>query len=258
MTTEIPMARRDQIALRLTQGESVVSNDLAEEFGVSEDAIRRDLRALAAQGACRRVYGGALPITPATRPMSARAAEDMSRKQALARAAAVQVQRGEFLFLDSGSTNLALVGFLPEDLDITVATNSVDIAAALLQRADLRLFLVGGLVDLAVGGCVDASAVQSLSGMNIDRCFLGSCATSPESGVCTYDHADALFKRALLAASRHCVALVTNEKFDTRAPHRVAAIKDLDMLVVEHDAPPKAVQAMKRAGTSVLRAEQAI
>ena len=67
MTDELPLARRDLIAARLAEGQSVASVQLAAEFGVSEDAIRRDLRALAADGLCRRVYGGALPL--ATRPL---------------------------------------------------------------------------------------------------------------------------------------------------------------------------------------------
>lgn len=82
MNEDLPLARRDEIADRLAQGQSVVAAVLAVEFNVSEDAIRRDLRALAAQGRCRRVYGGALPITPASAPMAARMDEARAQKAA--------------------------------------------------------------------------------------------------------------------------------------------------------------------------------
>ena len=68
MTSELPLARRDLIADRLANGLAVVATELAGEFAVSEDAIRRDLRALAAEGRCRRVYGGALPLPLLKRP----------------------------------------------------------------------------------------------------------------------------------------------------------------------------------------------
>ena len=178
MNTEIPVARRDLIAGRLAQGHAVVAASLAAEFQVSEDAIRRDLRALAAQGRCRRVYGGALPLLPGATPMAARMDENRARKQALAQAAVETIVAGEFLFLDNGSTNLALAACLPEDQGLSVATNSVDIAAALLHRDDLRLVMVGGAVDPIVGGCIDATAVLAIGHMNIDRCFLGACAVS--------------------------------------------------------------------------------
>ena len=244
MTLEFPFARRDVILERLAQGQSVVAAALALEFEVSEDAIRRDLRALAAEGRCRRVYGGALPLSKATAPMAARMEEARDRKDALARKAASLVKPGQFVFLDSGSTNLALVACLPEDYELTIATNSIDIAAAALRRSDVRLIMVGGAVNFSVGGCIDAPATLSLMQMNIDLGLLGACAVSSATGVSAYELSDATFKRALLAASRKCVVLATRDEFAARAPHRVAELKEIDIFVVEHDAASDGLDKM--------------
>jgi DeoR/GlpR family transcriptional regulator of sugar metabolism len=256
MNDDIPLSRRDEIANRLTQGQPVVTAALAAEFNISEDAIRRDLRALAADGRCRRVYGGALPITPACAPMASRIDTALAQKSALAHAAVPLIQRGELLFLDSGSTNFALVDLLPEEADITVATNSVDIAAAVLRRPDIHLVMIGGSVNPAVGGCVDASAAQNVVQMNIDRCFIGSCAISPKSGISAFDFADATFKRAVLASSEHSVVLALTEKFNTRAPYKVAAINEIECVVVEHDLPRVQRAALSKAGASVVPAQE--
>ncbi len=254
MDTVIPLARRDVIASRIAQGQSAVAKDLADEFGVSEDAIRRDLRALAAEGLCRRVYGGALPISPSTAPMAARIDEARERKAALALAAATTIRHGEFLFLDSGSTNLALARKLPEDFDLTIATNSIDIAGAVAIRPDLRLVLVGGHVDPLVGGCVDTDAIQFVSRMNIDRCFVGACAVSPDGGVSAFHSADASFKRALVAASRENLVLVTTDKLSERAPYRVANVEQIGCYVVEHAAGAAELKKLARAGATLLKA----
>ena len=254
-TDNIPLARRDAIAERLERGEAVVATSLAVEFSVSEDAIRRDLRALAATGRCRRVYGGALPLLTESRPMAARVDEDRDRKEALARRAAATVVAGEFIFLDASSTNLVLVECLPEDHAGTVATNSIDIAAAVLRRGDLSLLMVGGSVDTEVGGCIDVAAVDSVSTMNIDRCFVGACSVSAKSGLSTFHHGDALFKRTLLSVSQVCIAMVMNEKFHSRSPHRVAAVKDIDQFVVERDAPLNVLDALRSAGANIVRAD---
>jgi DeoR/GlpR family transcriptional regulator of sugar metabolism len=254
MNDNIPLARRDEIAHRLARGQAVVAATLAVEFNISEDAIRRDLRALAAEGLCRRVYGGALPITPATAPMTARMVEARERKMALARAAVRLIEPRELLFLDSGSTNLALVEVLPEESELSVATNSIDIAAAVLHRGDLQLIMIGGAVDAAVGGCVDAGAVQSVEQMNIDRCFLGSCAISPKGGISAFNLADATFKRAVLAASAHSAVLATTDKFSARASHRVAAMAAIECVVVEHDLPRAERASLSKAGPKVLAA----
>jgi DeoR/GlpR family transcriptional regulator of sugar metabolism len=248
------MARRDVIAERLAQGQSVVAAALAVEFGVSEDAVRRDLRALAAEGRCRRVYGGALPITSGWLPMAARIGEGRERKQALARTAAATIKPGEFIFLDSGSTNLALTEFLPEDAELTVATNSIDIASAVLQRQDLRLVMIGGAVNIMVGGCVDADAILAITRMNIDRLFLGACAVTT-SGISAFDMSDASFKRTLLSVSTESFVLVTTDKLDQRAPHRIAAISDITCFVVECDAPAARLAHLVKAGANILKTD---
>lgn len=255
MTAELPLGRREVIVQRLAQGQAVVAAALAAEFQVSEDAIRRDLRALAAEGRCRRVYGGALPPLPGAQPMAVRMDERRERKAALARAALATIEPGEFLFLDSSSTNLALAQCLPEAYALTVATNSVDIAAALLRRQDVHLIMVGGAVDPLVGGCIDASAVLAVGQMNIQRCFLGTCGVLVDAGICTVDAADAAFKRALRAASQRCVAMATNDKLGLLLPHRVTPVREIDHFVVEHDADFAFLKALAKQGTQVLKAQ---
>ena len=230
---------------------------LAVEYEVSEDAIRRDLRALAAQGLCRRVYGGALPIFPGAVPMSARTVIGQEEKRLLACAAAKTVQAGEFLFLDSGSTNLALVEFLPEDADLTVATNSVDIAAAILRRPDVQLIVIGGMADPVVGGCVDAVAVQALVRMRFDRAFIGACSIS-DDGVGAEHFEDASFKRVVLSSSARSLILVTNDKIGKPAAHLVASAEQVDIVVIEASATPLQRAALDAAGCrTILVAGQA-
>lgn len=253
MKAELPLTRRDIIASRLDAGQPVVAASVAAEFEVSEDAVRRDLRALAAEGRCRRVYGGALPVTPATLGMAARIDKGRDRKRRLARVGVGTIRPGELVFLDCGSTNLAMVDLLPEDPDVTVATNSVDIAAAVLRRQDVRLIVVGGMADPLIGGCVDAAAVQCVMRMRIDRAFVGACSVSAEHGIGTFHFADATFKRSVVAASRSTVVLATAETFEVLVPHHVAALDRIDVLVLEHDTDPARVSSCTLGGCRSVR-----
>ncbi|MBO9685355.1 MAG: DeoR/GlpR transcriptional regulator [Mitsuaria chitosanitabida] len=255
-TIDLPQARRQLIAERLAAGHAVIAADLAAEFGLSEDAIRRDLRALAAEGLCRRVYGGAVPVTAGDPPLAARLREAPDRKSALARAGAATVRPGELVFIDTGSTNLALVDFLPEDAGLTVATNGVDVAAAVLHRQDLRLIVIGGEVDPHLGGCVDAAAVESLRDLRIDRCFVGACALSTQ-GLMTPQFNEATFKRTVIRNSRHRVALITSDKVAAQAPHRIAELSALQTVVLEQGADAGVIDALREAGVAVIQVEAA-
>ncbi|MEN2785313.1 DeoR/GlpR family DNA-binding transcription regulator [Sphingomonas qilianensis] len=255
MPNDIPSNRREMILARLSAGHAVRSGALAEEFGLSEDAIRRDLRGLAAEGLCRRVYGGALPVVEGATPMAERVGEDVHRKQALAAAAAQFIESGSFVFLDNGSSTLALVETLPPDLNFTIGTSSITIAAGLQHRDDIDLLMVGGVIDRMVGGAVDGTAIEAILRLNIDLCVLGACALSVEGGVSAFDMADANFKRALVARSRKTIVLATNDKLGQQAPHRILGVDAVTHIVIEHDADVGMVRDLTEAGATIAHAD---
>jgi DeoR/GlpR family transcriptional regulator of sugar metabolism len=247
----LPFDRRQQIARRLLRGETVSATALAIEFQVSEDAIRRDLRALAAEGVCKRVYGGALPLSPASSSIHVRSGEDLGRKHALACAAAELVRAGQTLFLDTGSTNHRLAMELPEDAELTVVTNSVPVAAALMDCPGIALVVIGGRVDPTIGGCVGARSIAEMQRFRIDLCFVGICAISIEHGIAGFDMADVDFKRRLIEVSAETAMMLTSVKLETAAPYRIGRVTDVDHLIVEHDAPASIVAALRETGTAV-------
>ena len=250
-STSLPLGRRRQIADRLVRGEAVIATSLATEFQVSEDAIRRDLRALASDGVCRRVYGGALPTSPASSSIDVRSGEEIERKRALARTALRLIREGQTLFLDTGSTNLQFAARLPSDLALTVVTNSVPVAATLMGRPGVALVLIGGSVNAAVGGCVDARSIAELRRFRIDLCFLGACAMSVEHGIAGFDMADVDFKRSLLEVSANAALMLTNTKVGTSAPFHIGPVTDVAHFVFEHDAPVEVLAALRRLGTDI-------
>jgi DeoR/GlpR family transcriptional regulator of sugar metabolism len=251
----LPLGRQQRIVDRLGRGETVVAARLAAEFGVSEDAIRRDLRTLAAEGVCRRVYGGALPLSKASSSLAVRSGEDVDRKRALARAAVALLREGQTLFLDTGSTNLQLATELPDDRALTVVTNSIPVAAALMGRSGISLVVIGGSVNAAIGGCIGIRAVQELQRFQIDLCFLGACAISVEHGIAGFDITDTDFKRSALELSAATALMVTNAKLETAAPYRIGHIAELEHLILEHDAPAAIVDALQGSGALIHRGD---
>ena len=241
----IPENRRQVIAQRIADGQAVLSGALALEFHVSDDAIRRDLRALAAEGKCERVYGGALPISRAHTPVAQRNQQDLNRKVALCHAGAQHIKPGQTVFLDAGSTVAQITPFLPQDAGLIVVTNAVAVAAAVAHRTDITLHLIGGKVSPHVGGSVDGLAQASLTHFHFDLCFLGTCALHPDVGFAAFDPDDAAFKRQLLERSRATILMVTTEKIGTTAPYVIGAMSRADYLLVEHDVAPKDLAALQ-------------
>jgi DeoR/GlpR family transcriptional regulator of sugar metabolism len=252
----LPDERQQIILDRLAQRGRVLAGDLAREFRTSEDTIRRDLREMAAAGKCRRVYGGALPLSPASGSLAMRQAEAPERKAALGRAAAALVRPGQVVFFDAGSTNAAIARALPAGLGVVIATNAPDIAADLVGRPGVELIVIGGRVDPRSGAALGARAMRDAREIRVDLAFLGACAIDAEAGVAAFDAEEAEFKRLIAERAKAVAAAVTTDKLGTAAPFAVAPTSRLTHLVVEADAPESALAPLRRAGVSVHRAER--
>ena len=81
--------RHEQILRRLAITRQVLVKDLAREFEVTEDCIRKDLTALEKQGQLRRIHGGAVSVRSNFHIMKARdrVIENVEEKTAMARKA---------------------------------------------------------------------------------------------------------------------------------------------------------------------------
>ncbi|GAB3051798.1 DeoR family transcriptional regulator [Stenotrophomonas tumulicola] len=250
----LPGERQQEILRLLREQGRVLAAPLALHFNVSEDSIRRDLRELAQRGLCRRVHGGALPLTPAFPPLAERQRQDPSRKQALASLAAGLLRHGDVVALDAGSTNSAIAAALPIDLQLRVVTNAPDIALALMGRHDIEVTLVGGRLEPRSGAVLGLQAMEYLDTVHVDVCFAGTCAIDSQGDAWAIDGEEAAFKRALLRRADRFVAVATNEKLGAVAAHRIARHVQVDTLLVEADAPAALVHALRQRGLDVLLA----
>src|ERR1700753_1818885 len=95
--------RLDYLLARLRDNGTLVTKELAPALGLSEDSIRRDLRELAAAGLCQKVYGGAVPASPALGDYGARQSIEPDSKRAVAARAVPLIQPGSVAILGGGT-----------------------------------------------------------------------------------------------------------------------------------------------------------
>lgn len=231
----------------------VLAGDLAARFGVSEDTARRDLRELAKLGACVRVYGGAMAPAPNPGSVTVRRRLFVDAKERLAAEAVELLSPGDTLFIDAGTTNLAIASAIPRGLRLTVATNSIAIAAALADHADIALIVLGGMFDAEGGGCVGGETLRAVGQIHADLFFIGACGVDALAGVTAFDCAEAEIKRAMAANSSALAIAATTDKLGTAAPFHVARATSIRHLIVEADAPENGLEPFVTQGTNVHR-----
>ncbi len=228
--------RLDRIRELLSANGRVVANSLAAQFNVSEDTIRRDLRELAKLGVCRRVYGGALLPAPDLGPLTTRSTTGQNRKAHLARAAVDLIKDGQTVFIDAGSTNLAIASALPRDKKLTVVTNAPAIATTLSDHANCTVIVLGGVYDRAKGACLGAPTIRATSQIFADMFILGACGVDATAGVTALDAGEAGIKRMMFEQSSLLLIAATSDKLGTVAPFKIADASRIDHLIIEDDA----------------------
>lgn len=245
--------RRDHLLARLAADGKVVAKDVAAELGLSEDSIRRDLRDLAAAGLCQRVYGGALPVSPALADYATRTSVSVDSKARVAARAAELVTPGSTVVLDGGTTTLALARALPPGLACTVVTHSPTVAAALVDHPSAEVFVLGGRLFKHSAVTCGAAAVEAAQAVSADLFFLGVTGVHPVEGLTTGDPEEAAMKRALADRAADTYVLASVEKVGAASPFQVVPLERVAGVIT--DAPPsETLQQLRSRGVSVLSA----
>ncbi|AOP45379.1 DeoR/GlpR family DNA-binding transcription regulator [Streptomyces lydicus] len=255
---------RQQEILRLArEGGRVDVLSLAEEFQVTAETVRRDLKALDRAGLVRRVHGGAIPagrldFEPDLAERDAVAADE---KQRIARAALAELPGGDnnggthgSVILDAGTTAARLAAEIPLEAELTVVTHGLPVAARLADHPGLTLHLVGGRIRHRTRAAVDDWALRAYREINADVLFLATNGFSADGGLTTPDLAEAAVKRALIRAARRVVLLADSAKFGQQHFARFGELSDVDLLITDTGLSPDDALAIERAGTEVVRA----
>lgn len=244
--------RKDLILARLARDGRVVAKAVAEELGLSEDTIRRDLRELAAGGLLTRVHGGALPAAPALGSLARRATLSPHGKRAIGRAAAALLKPGQVAFLDGGTTALEVVRYLAPDLVATVVTHSPAVAVALADKPSITVQLIGGRLYRHSMVAVGAGAAEQIGAVRADLYFMGVAGIHAELGLTTGDAEEAAIKRLMVRQAAETVVLASAEKLGAVSPFTVVSLAEVETLLVEPDASDTLTAPLVGRGPSLI------
>jgi len=243
-------AQRRQAILRAVRSGTAHVTALADEFGVSEMTVRRDLQALASDGKLERVHGGAVDVE-SERPFSEIVVERLEAKDRIGRAAAALVEDGQTVMIDIGTTTLQVARHL-RGRSLTVVTTNLAVYEELLPEPDIELVLPGGAVRRNYLSLVGMLAEDALRRLRADIAFLGTSGIDADLAVWDTTMVEVPIKRAMIAASKRTVLLADAEKFGMDAMVRVCQASELDAIVTDERVPTERREALDEAGVEVI------
>lgn len=212
-------------------------NELAEQLGVSEMTVRRDLDVLDDAGLVVKVHGGATARYEhsADEPgFEAKLRRNTPEKAAIASSAAMLAEAGAAIGITAGTTTVRLAAELVSVPRLTVVTNSIPVADVfhLNPRPDRTMILVGG-ERTPSDALVGPVAVSSLRSFHLDAVFMGVHGVHERSGFTTPNLLEADTNKAFVESTDQLVVLADHTKWGLTGLATIARLDQAAVLVTD-------------------------
>ncbi|QEM10204.1 DeoR/GlpR family DNA-binding transcription regulator [Mucilaginibacter rubeus] len=241
--------RKQKIIEQLNQTGEVDIKQLATELDISEITIRRDLNQLAADGLLYRTHGGATKVNPLERPHSFvnKSAQNAGVKDAICRLAAAQINDGDIIFMDCGSTVFRLCQFI-KNKKIKVITNSLPVIYE-LQDCAVSVNIIGGELDKERQAVHGTTAIEHINKYRATKAFLGIDGIS-EAGLFANSEHEASITSAFAANSAYTYILCDATKIGKETYLNFAGLNLISAIITNGDED--SLLFLKRNGVTVL------
>lgn len=245
--------QRKQLILQTIETKGTADiGELADILQTSEMTVRRDLAQLAASGLLYRTRGGAMKVSLATdkHRFANKTAVNADQKDYICQLAAQEIQEGDVIFMDCGSTVFRLCPFIRHKR-ITIITNSLPVVAELMD-AEVAVNLIGGEVDKerqAVHGLI---AEEHMARYRANRAFIGVDGISLQYGLSAGSEREAGTAVAMARQSEKVYLLCDSSKLETDKYLYFAPLSLFDVLITDNKANPELITTYQQAGITVI------
>ena len=249
----IPAERREKI-VSIVENQGVVSlAELANSMKVSMITIRRDLKTLAAEQKVQLVFGGVRSNkrmnSEPNRVFFAKRA--IPQKRAIATQAYKMIPEGSCIYLDAGTTTLALAECLNERADLTVVTNDFVVSDYLIKNSKCKLIHTGGTVSKESFSCNGSFSALALKNYSIDLAFVSSPAWCLQ-GIKTSAEEKVAIKQALLTCAKRRVLLCDSDKFGNDATYLALPLSAFDTIITDNGLKKEAREGILKINLTLL------
>ena len=243
--------RQEFILHQINLHNKVLSTDLSQKLKISDDTIRRDLNELAEVGKLLKVHGGALSKS-FRNSFQHKEIYSIDNKKIIAQKAAALIQDGMFVLTTGGTTIIELARCLPENLQATFITGSLQAAYEYVQHPNIEVIFIGDRISRNAQITVGGEAIAKIRQFNADLCFLGINAIDAKHGLTDNDWEVTQVKQAMIQSSAKVYALAISEKMNTVQKIQVCELSCINTLITELSPDDALFEDYKRMQIEVI------
>lgn len=238
-TTTVPVDSREHRILERVQSGGVVDiGELARQFGVTPQTVRRAVNRLSERGLLRRVHGGVtLPPGSINLPYETRQIHCLHGKQRIAQAVALHIADGASVSIGLGTTPQQVALALRARRGLRVVTNSLRVVMALAHCDGVELVVAGGHLRPADLDVVGEAAARCFAGFKTDHAIFGVGGIDEDGTLLDFDPAEVVAREAMRQNCRQSILVADSSKFGRAAMARGGRLEAVDHLFIDHRPP---------------------
>jgi DeoR family fructose operon transcriptional repressor len=210
---------------------------LCDRFKVSSATIRNDLKNLENAKLLIRTHGGAMVNTKTGLELNShqKQVQNLEAKRRIAERAIDLIEDGDTIILDTGTTTLELARLVEKRKDITVVTNDLVIALLLEESSSANVMFMGGLLRRRFHCTITSGHAWDsvLSGLTVDKAFMGVNSLSIDKGATTPDIHQAETKREMISIAVKVILLCDSSKIERNSFAQFADLERIDTVITE-------------------------
>lgn len=233
----------------------VSMEELCQTFSISMNTVRSDVRDLVQKGSAQKTYGGISCVQVAQySSYEMRELENVSKKEAIARAAAQMVHNGDIIYVDVGTTCIPLMRYIPEDYHITLITNNLSAITQAASNPNIHIMTFGGTYQPKSNSfkCTFPALHSYLNSLNISCAFLSVTGISSSGALTNSENFGREVRSGLLARCPKCYLLADSSKFGKTALLTYGTLADVSACFTDSDIPASYQKLCKDMGTRVV------
>lgn len=244
--------RHKAILESLRNSGSVDVGVLSQQLKVSAVTIRKDLDMLEEKKLLYRTHGGAIIADPyiATRKVSEKEKLHPELKRRIGQRAVELLSPQDALIIASGTTVQAFARCIP-NMKMTVITSAMNVVMELLDKPDIEIIQLGGIIRHSSASVVSEYAIRMLDNFACNKLFLGVDGIDPEYGLSTTHLQEASLNRMMIHSATKTIVLADSSKFGRRGFSKICDMSDIDHVITDSGTPAKMLDAMAEQGVKV-------
>ena len=215
-------------------------SELENQFQVSMNTIRSDIRLLEKKGLVKKIYGGVEAGNNAEMTAFEYRTEKRSQdKSNIAETAAHYISDGNIIFIDSGTTTSPIIDYIDDKISITIITSNLVVINKALQKKNINVIaLPGSLARKTLSFC-DTTTPQYLERLNINKAFIATSAINSDGILTNASELECQVKRTAIRKSSYNILVADSSKFGTTSLLDVAQLSDFHIIIVDNKLEKK-------------------